>query len=227
MKPPQERGRVLLVDDAPDSLSMLTVALRFVGCEVTAARTGGACLELALDSPPDVIVIDVELPDTDGFTVCRRLREAGLCTPVLFLTAKDTSEDRLRGLELGDDYVTKPFDLQETVARIRALLRRTSPGEPARLRAGGLELDEDTRDVRGPVGVVHLSGTEHRVLRHLMRNAGRLVTKQELVLSVWGRESEGGWGAVETYVYNLRRKLGDTDRTLIRTVRGAGYVLQT
>ncbi|WP_197285965.1 response regulator transcription factor [Nocardiopsis sp. NRRL B-16309] len=227
MTSPRETARVLVVDDSPGILSMLTVTLEFVGFEVVTARTAAECLERTRETGPDVILLDVMLPDTDGFVLCRRLRGAGVDAPVLFLTARDTSEDKVRGLELGDDYVTKPFDLREVVARIRALLRRTGWAEPEpALRAAGLELDEDAHEVHGPGGAVRLSGTECRVLGHLMRNAGRTVSKEDLLLRVWGRDFEGDGGLVETYVYYLRRKLGDDGRSLIRTVRGVGYLLR-
>lgn len=228
MTPPRDPARVLVVDDSPGILSMLTVTLEFVGFEVVTARTAAECLERAREAAPDIFLLDVMLPDTDGFVLCRRLRGAGLDAPVLFLTARDASEDKIRGLELGDDYVTKPFDLREVVARIRALLRRTGRTEPEpALRAAGLELDEDAHEVHGPQGTVRLSATECRLLGHLMRNAGRLVSKEDLLLQVWGREFEGDGGLVETYVYYLRRKLGDDGRSLIRTVRGVGYLLRT
>ncbi|MEY9841171.1 response regulator transcription factor [Streptacidiphilus sp. EB103A] len=221
--------RVLVVEDDPAISSMLTLALRFLDYTVIEAATGREALHAARRSP-DVILLDVGLPDFDGFEVCRRLRAAGIRVPVLFLTAKNSVEDKVHALTLGgDDYVTKPFDLNEVAARIRALLRRC--GEPraesARsLRVGWVVLDLDTLEVTRHGRPVRLSATELALLRYLLDNAGRVVPRAAILKSVWNHDSQSESGVVETCIYSLRRKLGDIDQSLIRTVRGAGYLVR-
>lgn len=226
--PSVRRPAVLTVEDDVSISSMLGVALGFLGFDVVAASTGDQALTSASLSPPDVVLLDVVLPDVDGFEVCRRLRNAGIDAPVLFLSARDASEDKVHGLSLGDDYVTKPFDLNEVVARIHALLRRSGHSQPSRgrLRAGWVELDRSTREVWRHGQPVQLSTTEFALLRYLMENAGRVTSKAEILDTVWQYGFNGESGIVETYVYYLRRKLGDTDQSLIRTVRGAGYLIR-
>jgi two-component system OmpR family response regulator len=214
------------------------MGLRFLGFETFTAASGAeACVNLP-GQAPDVVLLDVMLPDMDGFEVCRRLREAGLETPVLFLSGRDSLEDKIHGLAMGgDDYVTKPFDLNEVVARIHALLRRAGKGHghnqgqgrqtsSRRLRTAWVELDRDTREVWRHGQPVQLSATEFALLRYLMENAGQVISKAQILDSVWSYDFQGESGIVETYVYYLRRKLGDTEQTLIRTVRGAGYLLR-
>ncbi|MGW6279908.1 response regulator transcription factor [Kribbella sp. NPDC055071] len=223
-------ARVLVVDDEENILAMLTTALRFAGFVVEGAATGGAALGVAREFRPEVVVLDVMLPDLDGFEVCRRLRRDGVDAPVLFLTARDGREDKVAGLTLGgDDYVTKPFDLDELVARIRVLLKRGRSVRQAgeRLRAGRVELDPDTHEVWSDGELVNLSATEFQLLHYLMLNAGRVLSKAQILDHVWKFDFQGDSGIVETYVYYLRRKLDGPDGQLIRTVRGAGYLLRT
>ena len=225
------RPTVLIVKDEPRASSTLSVGLRFLGLETRIAASGKEALDDAFTRRPDVIVLDVVLPDLDGFEVCTRLREAGVCTPVLFLTARDSTEDKIRGLAVGgDDYVTKPFDLSEVAARIHALLRRSAcprPGSSRRLRAAWVELDRDTREVWRHGCPVRLSATEFALLEYLMEHRRQVISKAQILDAVWAYGFQGESGVVETYVYYLRRKLGDTDHALIRTVRGSGYLLQS
>ncbi|MEY9841173.1 response regulator transcription factor [Streptacidiphilus sp. EB103A] len=220
---------VLVVEDEQEIASMLTMALRFLGFTVVAAATGSEALASVAAHTPDVIVLDVVLPDLDGFEVCRLLRATGTRAPVLFLTARDGVEDKVHALDLGgDDYVTKPFDLNEVAARIRALLRRGS--EPPRaasrsLKAGWVELNQDTHEVSCGGQPVRLTATEFTLLRYLLTHTGRVISKAEILDSIWNYDFQGESGIVETYIYNLRRKLDDTSQSLIRTVRGAGYLV--
>lgn len=220
---------MLVVEDDPGILSMLTIGLRFLGFPVHSAGTGKEALSLARDLGPDVMLLDVGLPDMDGFEVCERLRESGRQTPVIFLTARDAVEDKIQGLTLGgDDYVTKPFDLNEVVARIHALLRRASRSgthSRRRLVAGRVELDRDSREVWHDGWPVQLSATEFSLLTYLFEKAGQVVTRTQILNAVWGYDFHGNTGVVETYIYYLRRKLYDGEQRLIRTVRGAGYLV--
>ena len=220
---------ILVVEDEPEIASMLTMALRFLGFTAVAAPTGHEALASAAAHTPDVILLDVVLPDLDGFEVCRQLRAAGSRAPVLFLTARDGVEDKVHALDLGgDDYVTKPFDLNEVAARIRALLRRGTeqPAAVSRsLRAGWVQLNQDTHEVLRHGQPVRLSATEFALLRHLLTHTGRVVSKAEILDSIWNYDFQGESGIVETYIYNLRRKLDDSSQALIRTVRGAGYLV--
>jgi len=229
-----DNPRVLVVDDEPNIRELVQVALKFHGCAVNTAGTGADALRLAESSRPDLIVLDVVLPDLDGFEVCRRLRAGGNEVPVIFLTARDTSSDTVTGLALGgDDYVTKPFSVEALVARVRAVLRRTTrtpggggpPGEVL-LRVGDLELDEEHWIVRRGGTQVELSPTEFRLLAYLMRNQGRMLTRQQLLENVWGWEFAGQSQVVETYVSYLRRKLDPLGPPLIHTQRGVGYSLR-
>jgi two-component system, OmpR family, response regulator len=224
------KSTVLVVEDESSIASMLTMALQFMGFEAVTAACGSEALDRAARHAPDVILLDVVLPDMDGFEVCRRLRDTGVHAPVLFLTARDAVADKIRGLELADDYVTKPFDLNEVVARIRAVMRRgreIAPSNSRRLRAGWVELDRDTREVWRHGQPVQLSSTEFALLRYLLENADQVISKAQMLDNVWSYDFQGESGIVETYIYYLRRKLGDTDQTLIHTVRGAGYLVRT
>lgn len=220
---------VLVVEDESAISSMLTMALRFLGFTAVTAENGERGLDAVARHSPDVILLDVVLPDLSGFEVCRRLRAAGCRAPVLFLTARDSIEDKVQALGLGgDDYVTKPFDLNEIAARIQALLRRSihpSASAAGTLRAGWVELNRDTHAVTRHGQAVQLSATEFTLLRFLLENSGRVLSKAAILDSVWQYDFQGESGVVETYIYNLRRKLGDTGPSLIRTVRGAGYLL--
>ncbi len=224
--------QVLVVDDEPNIRELVQVALKFHGCSVTTAATGKEALRRAEASQPDLIVLDVMLPDMDGFEVCRRLRAAGNEVPVIFLTARDTSSDTVTGLAIGgDDYVTKPFSVEALVARVRAVLRRASrsapepergrSGEP--LRAGDVELDEDRWTVHRAGVPVELSPTEFRLLAYLMKHEGRVLTRAQLLENVWGWDYSGESQIVETYVSYLRRKLDPLGPPVIYTQRGVGY----
>ena len=230
---------VLVVDDEPNIRELVQVALTFHGCTVVTAASGQAALREAAASEPDLVVLDVVLPDLDGFEVCRRLRARGDEVPIIFLTARDTSSDTVQGLALGgDDYVTKPFSVEALVARVRAVLRRTAgnrggPAEAdgqddsqATLRVADLELDEDHWTVRRSGISVELSPTEFRLLAYLMRNQGLMLTRRQLLDNVWGWEYAGQSQVLETYVSYLRRKLDPLGPPLIHTQRGVGYSLR-
>ena len=226
--------KVLVVDDEPNIRELVQVALNFHGCTVLTAATGQAALRDAEATGPDLIVLDVMLPDLDGFEVCRRLRARGNDVPIIFLTARDTSSDTVQGLALGgDDYVTKPFSVEALVARIRAVLRRAarSADEAAAddsdtLQAGDLELDESRWTVHRAGTPVELSPTEFRLLAYLMRHQGRVLTRAQLLENVWGWDYAGQSQIVETYVSYLRRKLDPLGPPLIHTQRGVGYTLR-
>jgi two-component system OmpR family response regulator len=220
--------RLLVVDDEPTVRELLSATLRFAGFTVASAATGAEALEAARGEPPDLVLLDVMLPDMDGFDVVRRLRDLTRpAVPVLFLTARDSPEDKVNGLTLGgDDYVTKPFDLEELIARIRAILRRTgSPGAHT-LAVGDLEVDPEGHQVLRAGTPVRLSPTEFRLLHYLAANAGRVVSKAQILDHVWQYDFAGDSSIVDTYVSYLRRKLDTTDPKLIHTVHGVGYVLR-
>ncbi|HEY5520755.1 MAG TPA: response regulator transcription factor [Candidatus Limnocylindrales bacterium] len=228
---PEPVGRVLVVDDESSITELLSTALRYMGYEVATARTGMGALESASRTPPDVVVLDVMLPDIDGFEVCRRLRADGDFVPVIFLTARDAEDDRVTGfIRGGDDYVTKPFSLEELTLRIGALLRRTravdAENETQRLRYRDLELDEDRHQVWRSGEEVRLSPTEFRLLRYLLLNSERVLSKQQILDHVWQYDFNGDDNVVETYISYLRRKLDAHHDPLIRTVRGFGYTLR-
>jgi two-component system OmpR family response regulator len=219
--------RVLLVEDDERLSSSLSRGLRGEGYAVDVAGTGDEAILNARVYDYDVVVLDVMVPGPDGFSVCRTLREDGRWFPVLMLTARDGVADRIRGLDAGaDDYLVKPFDYGELVARIRALLRRGAPERPAVLRAGDLEVDPATRSVTRAGRRVDLSAREFAVLELLVRRAGQVVARTELLEHVWDRNYEGSTNIVDVYVGYLRRKLEDPfGRPLIRTVRGVGYAI--
>jgi len=227
--------RVLVVDDEPNIRELVQVALKFHGCTVSTASNGSEAIRQAEIAMPDLIVLDVMLPDIDGFEVCRRLRAAGNEVPVIFLTARDTSSDTVTGLAIGgDDYVTKPFSVEALVARVRAVLRRASrAARPATygdrddiLGAGDLEVDESRWTVRRAGTPVELSKTEFQLLAYLMRHQGRVLTRAQLLENVWGWDYAGESQIVETYVSYLRRKLDALGPPLIHTQRGVGYSLR-
>ena len=228
-------ARLLVVDDEPNILELLSVSLRFAGFDVTTAADGEQALARAREVRPDLLVLDVMLPRLDGFEVARRLRSSGQHVPVVFLTARDATEDKITGLTLGgDDYVTKPFSLEEVVARIHAVLRRTAAvrdgatggAAPARLRFEDLELDDDTHEVRKNGELVDLSPTEFNLLRYLLQNPGRVLSKRQILEHVWNYDFGGDGNVVESYVSYLRRKLDSSPPRLLHTVRGVGYVLR-
>jgi two-component system OmpR family response regulator len=220
--------RVLVTDDEDNIRFLLDAALRHFGFDVVLAANGREALGAVADDKPDLIVLDVMLPDLDGFEVCRRLRADGVRVPVLFLTARDGTEEKVRGLTLGgDDYVTKPFSLEEVVARVRAILRRANGEAPSSvLRFGDLEMDEDAHVVRRAGTAVDLSPTEYKLLRYLLINAGRVVTRAQILDHVWEYDFGGEATVVETYVSYLRKKLDPLGDPLIKTVRGVGYALR-
>jgi two-component system OmpR family response regulator len=225
--------KVLVVDDEPNICALLSATLRLIRYDVRVADTGRGALVAAEEFEPDLIVLDVMLPDLDGFQVAQRLRAGGgRGVPVLFLTARDALEDRISGLTVGaDDYVTKPFSLEEVVLRIRAILRRSGVesedgAEDAVLRYADLELDEDAHEVRRGGRLVDLSPTEFNLLRYLLVNAGRVVSKAQILDRVWSYDFGGDGRIVESYVYYLRKKLDRWDPPLIHTVRGVGYALR-
>jgi two-component system OmpR family response regulator len=222
-------ARLLVVDDEPNIVELLAASLRFQGFEVATAPGGQEAVELARTFRPDLLVLDVMMPGLDGFGVVKRLRQEGDRTPVLFLTAKDATEDKVHGLTLGgDDYVTKPFSLEEVVARIRAVLRRTasSPQAASHLSFADIELDEDTHEVWKDGELVALSPTEFKLLRYFMQNAGRVLSKAQILDHVWHYDFGGDANVVESYVSYLRRKVDTTEPRLLHTLRGVGYVLR-
>lgn len=224
-------ARVLVVDDEPNIRELLSAALRLSGFEVEVAADGAGAVRSANEFRPDILVLDVMLPDEDGFSVARRLRTAGNRVPVLFLTARDAVADRIEGLTVGgDDYVSKPFSLDEVVLRLRAILRRVQPERQqpdSRLRYHDLELDEDAYEVRRGGQLVYLSPTEFKLLRYLIVNAERVVSKAQIVDRVWNDDFGGDSRIVESYISYLRRKIDSaTGPALIHTIRGVGYVLR-
>ena len=217
--------RLLLVDDEENLRSMLDAALRHSGFDVVPVGSGREALDAVKAERPELIVLDVMLPDIDGFEVCRRLRTEGDRTPVLFLTARDATEDTVRGLTLGgDDYLVKPFSLEELVARIGSVLRRTGTAKPgSRLACADLELDDDAHRVTRAGEPVNLSPTEYNLLRYLLVNQGQALSKAQILDHVWQYDFGGDGGVVETYIGYLRRKVDHVAPKLIHTIRGVGY----
>ncbi|HCT79469.1 MAG TPA: DNA-binding response regulator [Micromonosporaceae bacterium] len=223
--------RLLVVDDEPTIVSLLSASLRFVGFDVRTAASGAEALKVAADFKPELLVLDVMLPDYDGFEVVRRLRADGRHLPVLFLTARDGVQDKITGLTVGgDDYVTKPFSLEEVVARIKAVLRRTyaplSASDRAALSFADLEMDEETHDVTRGGKLIKLSPTEYKLLHYLLVNAERVVSKAQILDHVWRYDFGGDARIVESYISMLRRKVDLVDPPLIHTLRGFGYSLR-
>jgi two-component system OmpR family response regulator len=221
--------RVLVVDDEPNIVDVVTMALRFQGFAVESAGTGADALSAVADFRPHLMVLDVMLPDMQGFDVAQRLGAQRARVPIIFLTARDDTADKIRGLSIGgDDYVTKPFSLEELIARIRTILRRTGLAEPdsGRLVFEDLELDEETREVTRAGELVDLTATEYRLLRYLMLNPRRVLTRAQLLEHVWKYDFGGDARVLETYVSYLRKKLDVHGPSLIHTVRGVGYALR-
>ncbi|MBB5784436.1 response regulator transcription factor [Nonomuraea jabiensis] len=229
-KTQEPEARLLVVEDKPDILELMSAALRYAGFETMSASNGTDAVQFARRHRPDLIVLDILLPDLDGFEVIQRLRGSGDQTPVLFLTARDAVEDRLKGLSLGgDDYVTKPFNLDEVIARIRAVLRRMRGGaaRPSpRLTFADIELDEESREVRRAGRDIPLSPTEFELLRLLMSNVGRVLSKRQILDQIWHHDFRGDAAIVEKYVCALRRKVDNAEPGLIHTIRSVGYVLR-
>jgi two-component system, OmpR family, response regulator len=224
--------RVVVVDDEEHITELVAMGLTYNGFEVERVASGRAALASIERQRPDLVVLDVMLPDLDGFEVARRLRQAegaGTSVPIIFLTARDATQDKVEGLRLGsDDYVTKPFSIEELVERVKAVLRRSSgagPGEH-KLSYADLELDEDTRDVWRAGRLVELTPTEYRLLHYLLANARRVLTRDQILEQVWDYSFAGNASVLETYISYLRHKIDDVDPPLIHTVRGVGYSLR-
>ncbi|GAA1875952.1 response regulator transcription factor [Lapillicoccus jejuensis] len=230
-RPDGSAPRVLVVDDEHNLTELLSMALRYEGWEVRSAATGMAAVRTAREFDPDAVALDIMLPDMDGLEVLRRMREHDDRVPVLFLTAKDAVEDRIAGLTAGgDDYVTKPFSLEEVVARLRGLMRRTAilaaDADDSRLVVGDLTLDEDSHEVTRGGDSITLTATEFELLRYLMRNPKRVLSKAQILDRVWNYDFGGKANVVELYISYLRKKIDDGREPMIHTMRGVGYVLK-
>ena len=222
--------RILVVDDEPNIRDLLATSLRFAGFAVRTVGNGAAAISAVIEEEPDLIILDVMLPDINGFGVTKRLRASGYTSPILFLTAKDDTEDKITGLTVGgDDYVTKPFSLDEIVARIRAILRRTmQEDDDAIIRTGEVSMDQDTHEVNVNGNAVELSPTEFKLLRYMMLNPNRVLSKAQILDHVWEYDFNGDAGIVESYISYLRRKIdAHTEEPMIQTKRGFGYMLKT
>jgi two-component system OmpR family response regulator len=229
MTPEREQVRILVVDDEPNIVDVISMALRFEGFQVESASTGADAIAAVAARPPQLLVLDVMLPDFDGFEVARRLASARAEVPIIFLTARDSTEDVVHGLTVGgDDYVTKPFSLEELIARIRTILRRSGLSEEAssKLMLADLELDEDTHQVSRGGREIDLTATEFRLLRYLMLNPRRVLTRSQLLDHVWNYDFGGDARVLETYISYLRKKIDVDAPPLIHTVRGVGYALR-
>ncbi len=225
----QEAGpRVLVVDDEPNITELVALALRYEGFTVKTAGTGREALRAVPEFKPELIVLDVMLPDIDGIEVLKRLTAEGRKSPIIFLTARDATEDKVHGLTVGgDDYVTKPFSIEELVARVRVVLRRHAADRTDHtLRLADLELDEEAHEVRRAGESVDLTPTEFRLLRYLLVNQGRVLSRNQILDHVWDYDFGGDPSVLETYISYLRRKVDRFDPPLIQTVRGVGYVMR-
>jgi two-component system OmpR family response regulator len=221
--------RILVVDDEPNIAELLSVALRVEGYDVGVAATGGQALELVRSFRPNLVMLDIMLPDIDGNEVCRRLRQQGEQVPIVFLTARDTTQDKVEGLALGDDYVTKPFSIEELMARVGAILRRAgemAAADPSILSFSDLSMNIDTHEVWRREQPFELTATEFNLLRHLLENPRRVISKSELLDNVWGYGFRGDPNIVETYISYLRKKVDAVDPPLIHTIRRVGYTLR-
>jgi len=229
-EPVNKPTRILVVDDELNITELISMALKLDGFEIQTAATARAARQAIVDSAPDLVILDVGLPDEDGFSLVERLSRDGHRVPVIFLTARDATEEKIRGLTIGgDDYVTKPFSLEELVARVRVVLRRhgaAADSEPRRLTVADLEMDEDTYEVWRAGEPVQLTRTEFRLLRYLLGNTNRVLSKAQILDHVWDYDFGGDAHVLETYISYLRRKVDHVDPPLIQTVRGVGYVLR-
>jgi len=223
--------RVLVVDDEPSLTDLLSMALKYEGWDIRTAADGTSALAVARDFRPDAVVLDIMLPDIDGLKVLQRMRADGSDVPVLFLTAKDALDDRIAGLTAGgDDYVTKPFSLEEVVARLRGLIRRATVtlaiSDSPLIQVGDLELNEDSHEVRRAGRDIELTATEFELLRYMMRNPKRVLSKTQILDRVWDYDFGGRSSVVEIYISYLRKKIDADAPAMIHTVRGAGYMLK-
>ena len=223
------KTKVLVVDDETNIRDLLSTSLRFAGFDVQTAANGAQALSLVQELEPDIILLDVMLPDMNGFSITKKLRSSQVQIPILFLTARDETEDKITGLTVGgDDYLTKPFSLDEVVARIQAILRRTKAidAEPSMIDAGAIQINQDAHEVLVEGKPVDLSPTEYKLLRFLVINADRVLTKAQILDHVWQYDFRGDAGIVETYISYLRKKIDIYEPPLIHTVRGVGYRLR-
>ena len=223
------KRRILVVDDEDNLRTMLVAALKFEGYDVTAAGDGREGLRSVKESKPDLIVLDVMMPELDGFGMLKRLRESGDRTPVVFLTARDTSADAVAGLGLGaDDYLSKPFSLEELVARVEAVMRRVdaSPNASSTMTLADLTIDDVAHRVTRGAEEIHLSPTEYKLVAFLLANAGRVMSRGQLLTNVWGYSPDDDPSVVETYIGYVRKKIDHIEPKLIQTVRGVGYTMR-
>jgi len=223
------QSRILVVDDEPNIAELLSAALTFEGYQVGVASTGAEALEQVRTFRPHLVMLDVMLPDFDGNEVCRRLRHQGEQMPIVFLTARDTTEDKVEGLSMGDDYVTKPFSIDELMARVGAILRRAGEMTAANtsiLQFADLSMNVDTHEVWRDELAIELTATEFNLLHYLLENARRVISKSELLDNVWGYDFHGDPNIVETYVSYLRKKIDHREPALIHTIRRVGYTLR-
>jgi two-component system OmpR family response regulator len=222
-------ARILVVDDEPNIAELLSAALSFEGYQVGVASTGAEAIEQVRAWRPNLVMLDVMLPDFDGTEVCRRLRNQGEQMPIVFLTARDATQEKVEGLSMGDDYVTKPFSIEELMARVGAILRRTgemAAADTATMQFADLTMNVDTHEVWRHDLAIDLTATEFNLLRYLLENARRVISKSELLDNVWGFDFRGDPNIVETYISYLRKKIDDREPPLIHTIRRVGYTLR-
>jgi two-component system, OmpR family, response regulator len=222
-------ARILVVDDEPNIAELLSAALSFEGYQVGVASTGAEAIEQVRAFRPNLVMLDVMLPDFDGTEVCRRLRNQGEQMPIVFLTARDATQEKVEGLSMGDDYVTKPFSIEELMARVGAILRRTGEmvaADTATMQFADLTMNVDTHEVWRDDLSIELTATEFNLLRYLLENARRVISKSELLDNVWGFDFRGDPNIVETYISYLRKKIDDREPPLIHTIRRVGYTLR-
>ncbi len=222
-------ARILVVDDEPNIADLLSAALTFEGYQVGVASTGAEAMEQVRTFRPNLVMLDVMLPDFDGTEVCRRLRNLGEQMPIVFLTARDATQEKVEGLSMGDDYVTKPFSIEELMARVGAILRRAgeiAAADTATMRFADLTMNVDTHEVWRDDQAIDLTATEFNLLGYLLENARRVISKSELLDNVWGFDFRGDPNIVETYISYLRKKIDDREPPLIHTIRRVGYTLR-